>query len=109
MGRQRIGDMPSVMVAVRIPGEWLTKLGGDTKAARRTIRKILWERFNENTQHQNLQRSRDIPVEEWSAFVSERPPRVPRKPKTKVSARASKREVGNSGKCPHGFSIVDTK
>src|SRR5256885_1512534 len=107
MGRARLGQFPSVMVGVRIPGEWAEQLSVGGKSPSEAIREMLRERFNGRTEHQDVRGVRDVPVEARRVVEPERPPRVPRKPKTKVSARASKREVGSSGKCPHGFSIVD--
>src|SRR5204863_5972652 len=103
MGRARLGQFPSVMVGVRIPGEWAEQLSVGGKSPSEAIREMLRERFNGRVEHQDVRGVRDVPVEARRSPEPERPARVPRKPKTKVSARASDK----SETCPHGFLIVN--
>jgi len=51
------------------------------------------------SEHQDVRPVSDVPMVERSAPEPERPRALPRKPKTKVSARASKQDAGNSGPC----------
>jgi hypothetical protein len=84
MGRRKLGSQPSVVVTLRIPGEWAEKLAVGGKTVRDVVRGLIEERMNGSTEHQSLRPSPSLSLDQRSIAASGDAPGDPR-PKRKFS------------------------
>jgi hypothetical protein len=96
MGRKRLGEFPSVVVGLRIPGEWIAKLTEGGKSAAEAIKDVLAEHLNGDRNSQGVRSAGKVRLAESGTRAPKRAPEP---------ARESAPEERPKGKtCEHGKS-----